>query len=495
MDSREVSIRNNDSADFEGVIRRLAALEEGLNQLHQNQERRDVTVNDELVKLHRTIIALLIEIDRPLLALEHCKSALNMRSGDPQLLRDFGDANTLAERYDDALDAYRALIGHDPDDQELHELLAGVHAVNGDVEKGRTVLRDMFYRLPLELRRRGEPNDPIILRVSGLDGTYCKIARRKNGRPRPSYRGGHFTTRYLLPRRGYTVVNWTIALDNINRRYDIPRHDLILNTIAEPDTERRSLQSLATYLEAHPSTPVINHPARVLETARENNCRRFSELDGITFPKTERVTRKDGDAKALVQVIEERGFAFPVILRETGTHTARTVALANTADDALRYFEDATGKEFYFIQFIDERVEEKYYNKKRMFCIDGELYPVVSHLDDVWNVHGGNRKTLMLQNPWMQEQERDFVNDPAGAIGKKNYAILRNLHSIVGLDFFGIDFNIRADGTILIFELNASMRHSNDHSRNFSYLQPHIDCISDSFAEMIRRRIAQGKRS
>lgn len=338
-----------------------------------------------------------------------------------------------------------------------------------------------------------------FLRVFGLDGTLCRLEEKPNARPRPHYRGGHFLTAHLLPAGRYRVVDWTVALDNINRRDDVPRHDLLLNTIADADTERRSLESLSRYLKGHPGVPVVNHPDRVLATARDENARRLAAVPGLVFPRTVRFRRDGASPGSVAARIGAWGLAYPVIVRETGTHTGRTVALVRNDADLIGYFARATGEEFYLIQFIDERFTgedgERYFNKKRFFCIDGRLYPVVSHVDRVWNVHGHNRLAVMTQNPWMQEQERRYLDDPMGVIGEKRYRALESLGGLVGLDFFGIDYAVRGDGTLLVFEMNASMRHSHDHARNFPYMRPAMERISRAFAAMIERKLGDTGRA
>ena len=323
-----------------------------------------------------------------------------------------------------------------------------------------------------------------------MDGTYCLLGVKRNKRPRARYRGGHFSTSYLLPKNRYRAFNWPIAENNINRRDDIPAHVLLLNTIADPDTEYRSLLALSEYLKSRREVPIVNHPDRVLETTRDGNDRRLNAIAGVTFPRTVRFRREGMAAGVVVARIGEMGFDYPIIVRETGTHTGRTVALVHDDAELTRYFSKSDGESFYLIQFIDERIDEgRYFRKKRIFCIDGRLYPVVSHIDRVWNVHGHIRLTVMRENPWMQEQEKRYLADPAGAIGAGNWRILERLHDLVGLDFFGVDYTVRRDGTLLIYELNASMRHSDSHARNFTYLQPYIDRITAAFGEMIRRKI------
>ena len=423
-------------------------------------------------------------------ALDYFHQALKDRPDDPALLRNMADALVMKGQYRKALPVYLKAASISPADQELHELLASVHDKLGEKEQGRRVLRAFFRAHPLEVWSEAENASPTILRISGMDGTICLLGAKRNKRPRAHYRGGHFTTTHLLPKKSYRVLNWTIAENNINRRDDIPEHVLLLNTIADPDLERRSLAALSQYLESRREVPVINPPDRVLETTRDGNDLRLNAIAGVAFPRTVRFRREGMAPAAVVARIGEMGFDYPIIVRETGTHTGRTVALVHDDAGLTRYFAKSDGADFYLIQFVDERLDGgRYFGKKRIFCIDGRLYPVVSHIDRVWNVHGHNRLTVMRENPWMQEQEKRYLADPAGAIGAGNWRILERLPDLVGLDFFGVDYTVRQDGTLLIYELNASMRHSDSHSRNFPYMQPSIERITAAFGEMIQRKI------
>lgn len=437
-------------------------------------------------------------------ALDLCREALRRNPDDPALMRDLADVLTMTRRYDEALVHYRAAAEKSPADRVLHELLCGAHVARGDEEKGRQVLRTFFRDHPTEAggeiqNAALENSRKILLRVFGLDGTLCRLEEEPNVRPRPHYRGGHFLTAHLLPPRRHRVIDWTVALDNINRRDDVPRHDLLLNTIADADTERRSLESLSRYLKSHPGVPVVNHPDRVLETTRDANARRLAAVPGLVFPRTVRFRRDGASPESIAARIGAWGLAYPIIVRETGTHTGRTVALVRNDADLAGYFAQATGEEFYLIQFMDERFTgedgTRYFNKKRFFCIDGRLYPVVSHVDRIWNVHGYNRLSVMKQTPWMQEQERRYLDDPIGAIGEKTYRALESLGGLVGLDFFGIDYTVRGDGTLLVFELNASMRHSHDHARHFPYMRPAMERISQAFAAMIEKKLRPPRRT
>ena len=54
-------------------------------------------------------------------------------------------------------------------------------------------------------------------------------------------------------------------------------------------------------------------------------------------------------------------------------------------------------------------------------------------------------------------EEAEFLANMPGFLGSTAMAALRQVHSIVGLDYGGIDFGINAHGEILLFEANATM--------------------------------------
>lgn len=456
---------------------RIAALEKKVNEQAS-----------DLASLHHDLAGMFLEMDQPRAAIAHAHKAVNGDRASRVFRRQLADAMALAGRYRDAADMYRALLVRRPADRVLNELLAACYYEVGDRGEAQAILQRFFNDHPCQAVVHPKDGRPVVLKMRGVERTGCRVTRGPRGHAMPSYRGGHFHTTQLINPAKFAIRDWVIAGDNIDAVKSLPSHDVMVNSIAEPDFERGSLKSLSTYLERSPDTAIVNHPDRILETTRDNNFRRIGALDGVTFPETARIERNGRSAKAMAAATNALGYGYPVILRETGSHTARSVTLARSRADAVRYFSRNDHDDFYVIKYYELRSEEGYYNKKRFICVDGALYPVVSHFDTIWNVHGKNRLTVMKGLPWTQEQERAFLGDPEAIIGVKNYKTLNGFYDLVGLDFFGIDFVVRADGSLFVFEVNASMRHSNDHSRNFPYMQPYIDRITRAFVDMLRRR-------
>ncbi len=391
-----------------------------------------------------------------------------------------------------AVKIFESLAAAAPENQEVHLNLASIfHALNRQ-DDARKLLVSFFAQCPTEFiaaddsaRKKG-----TLLVVSGFDKTYYKIGTRENGTFQRYRRGGHFMLKHLINTDPYDQYAYTISSDNISRSAPDVQYDLLLNTIADADTEYNSLKSLEVYTNEHPVAPIVNHPSNVLKTTRDQNYQRLNGLPGIRFPKTQRFFVGDKSVQTIMDEIEAAAFAFPLIIRETGTHTAVSTLLAYQKSELEAYLADVSGDSIYVIEFIENASAEGHYTKMRFFAIDGQLYPVVRHVDKVWNVHGGNRKTFMKNYAWMVEKEKQFLSDPASVIGEDTFALLQKLPDFVGLEFFGFDFTILGDGTVLIFELNPAMRHSFSHAKNSPYMRPHLQKISDAFQAMVDRKIA-----
>lgn len=388
-----------------------------------------------------------------------------------------------------AQQAYDYVTQNDPDDHGAHRNLSAILHTLGQADTAQDLMQKFYQRNPSEARplEAGQPARKLHV-VRGFDKTRYKLSPHKDGYRR--FRsGGHFMLKHLVNQDAYNIQRYTVANGNI---FDTPPEfdpPFILNTIADADTEHQSLTSLEAFLAAQPHIDVINHPTRVLATIRDNNYNRLNVQDGFRFPKTMRFSTIDKPAGATAKEIEDEGFSYPMIIRETGTHTASTTELIDSPAALAAYLERVKRDSVYVIEFIENASPEGHYSKIRFFCIDGQLYPVVYHVDQVWNVHGSNRKTFMAAHDWMVERERAFLQDPSSIIGESIYARLKTLPALIGLDFFGFDCTLMDDGTILIFELNPAMRHSFDHAENFPYMRPHLQAISDAFETMVDTRL------
>lgn len=386
-----------------------------------------------------------------------------------------------------AFDAYRRLVKHDRSNRLAHLTMAAILGHDGQLENGMGLMRGYFEEFPLD-SGRAAPERPLVLRMRGFHKTR-PIVFKSSGGFRPRLRGGHFTTQFLLLQPDFALRTYTIANDNI-MRVGIPiEHDLIINTIAEPDIEGRSLEAFTKHLEANPSAPVINNPHNVWHTARDRNYERLKDTDRLTFPETRRISFEKAEAPEVLRRVAELGVDLPFIIREAGTQTGRTTQLVTNVFELETYAKDGLDGDYFVITYRQILWNRKYFRKLRLFQIDGEFYPVVCHIDQVWNVHGGNRKEIMRTDEALMAEEKAFLSDWRSYVGPGNAEHLYWLAEVTGLDFFGIDFTIDNEGKIFIYELNPAMRHSFDHAKNFPYKMEHDLNTSEAFMRMVRSRL------
>ena len=437
----------------------------------------------------------------------------------PTAFRGLGLVLRTQEKYEEAAAYFRRALSMDSENARLFDLLGNTLVKLGELESAARAIERSIDLAPKRLRpfislsaiqramkkpqlarrtlRAGVRRTPIfirhclnkskarILRIRGVQNAHYTLGKSRDGRPKLKLRGGNFSNRYFWDQEDFTTINYMLLDNNLLKEQHLPKFDVLINTVADPDVESQSLQTLATFVHHHPDIPVINDPVKVMETSRDRIYQRLKDTPGIVVAKTIRVPADESQTENLVALLDKHKFEFPILARETGTHTGRTFFKA----DSLEEFENAAGKlagaEVYLAQYIPCPYRDGYFRKMRVFFIDGKIYPVVHHIDDYWNVHGSNRTNFMAENEWMIEAEKAYMADPEEYLGIAIYQRLQRLGEFVGLDFFGVDFNITEEGEILIYEMNPAMRHAPDHAQNFPYLLPYMDRITEAFQQMI----------
>lgn len=331
-----------------------------------------------------------------------------------------------------------------------------------------------------------------ILRLRGVQKAFFTLDHIG-----PAYEvkvtGGGFSTAHLMDLGRFWSIDYLVSHGNLPADRRLPSFDIIVNSIADADVEDDSLKTISDFAKMNPDRPLINAPDRVMQTTRDSNYRRLKDIEGIIFPKTYRHACGNFSLDELDRFVQAGDLSFPFLVRESGTQSGKSFDLVASLEALQGRLEKPIQGDYYLIEFIEEKFREKYFRKIRFFCIDGKLYPVVCHVDQIWNVHGFNRLQFMAANEWMVDEEKRFLSDPKGYLGKDIYDRIRSLYEIVGLDFYGLDFTVTGQGDVLIYELNPAMRHSFDHAKNFPYMGRHMQNISDAFNDMIVSRLGRLK--
>ena len=391
-------------------------------------------------------------------------------------------------RFEEAITGFRTLLATNPGDVHSMICLAATLGTVGQTRQANEMLQRYCQACPFspggEIRR----NRVSVMGLRGMrDADYT--LRKKAGKYSPRLRGGHFSTNDLLDTDHCNLVFHNIYDQTILQRKLTPYFDIIVNVIACADRMARVLDVAQQFVNAYPGKPVINPPALVMRTCRDENCQRLGSIDGVKFPLTVRAHYDGYSSSSLLELSLSTGLAFPMILRPTNTHTGNRVSLVCNQAEFTAYFQSTSGAgEYYVIEYVESADPDGLHNKMRVLCVDGRFYPVACLFSTKWNIHARDRYGEMLESAELQAREERWLADLPTALGAANMNRLEQVREVVKLDFFGIDFCLREDGSMLIFECNAAMRHNFSHARQFPYIRSHLEKVSQAFNTMVLQR-------
>ena len=271
---------------------------------------------------------------------------------------------------------------------------------------------------------------------------------------------------------------------------ELPEMTLVLNAIACADSMTPALQEIDSFITDRGLTSIINPPSKVLKTSRDANSKRLGDIPNIVFPRTVRLRRGAEPSKQFAETLHANELDLPLILRQSNTHTGRSVKLLTSEAELLEYIDDTPpNTDLYAIEYIDCKRDRPHHRKIRCFFIDGEFYPVACLSHDSWQIHSGDRYQVMDKNEATRKEERAYLENPERFLGESVFAGLHDIASEIDLDFFGIDFAPDGQGRAVVFEANAAMRHNYDHAKAFPYTRPHLDRVSEAMQRMIQSRL------
>jgi len=361
-----------------------------------------------------------------------------------------------------AKQAYRAALDCDPGCAPAHQGLALVLADEGDAEAAARH-RERGFRGQAIVRRpyRGTGSAPRVLLLV-------------------SARGGIIPTDLWLDDRHYDVT--AIYTDYADLTLPLPPHDLLFNAIGDADLCGEALRR-AVALCARSRQPLLNRPDRVLATGRADTATLLAGIVGVRTPEVR--------ALAPAAIRDLTDLTFPVLLRRPGFHTGQHFHRAETRAalmEALAGFERDGAETVLLIAYMDARGADGLARKYRVMSIDGDLYPLHLAISPDWKVHYFT--AAMAEDAAHRAEEQRFLDDPQAVLGSGGMAALRAIADRLGLDYGGIDFGLAADGTILVFEANATMvLIPPDPAPIWDYRRPAIGRTFQAAERMLRRRI------
>jgi hypothetical protein len=257
-------------------------------------------------------------------------------------------------------------------------------------------------------------------------------------------RGGNIPTDLWINDRLFTVH--AVYPEFYDPRVALPNHALVVNAIGDADLCAAALSRCPQVL-AHSRAPVINRPQRVQATGRAQIARRLGAIAGVIAPKI--------DTLHPMAIIEADNLVFPLLLRRPGFHTGEHFVYVASRNELPTAVGALAADELLLISYLDARGADGMARKYRVMFVDGIIYPLHLAISADWKVHYFSSQ--MAQEPAFREQERRFLEDMASVLGATAMAALRQICTTLDLEYAGIDFAVAADGSILLFEANATM--------------------------------------
>jgi hypothetical protein len=368
-------------------------------------------------------------------------------------------ANVLREQQDlsGARRHYEHALAIDPDLHEAHQGMAWVLGQLG--EEGAA-----------QHRQRGYVGHAVVSRAYRGTGTGVALLLLV------SVDSGNVATQLWLNDRHFAVT--AIYAEFYDARMALPAHALLVNAIGDADLCGLALDR-AEQIVARSVAPVINRPERVRLTGRADNARRLSSIDGLIAPVIHAFS------PAAVPTAAELGF--PLLLRRPGFHNGEHFVRVDTSAGLAPAITALGGNELLAIQYLDARGADGMTRKYRVMFVDGVAYPLHLAIASDWKVH--YVKSEMAHNAAYRDEERRFLEDMPGVLGARAMGALRQICSTLDLEYAGIDFGLASDGSVLLFEANATMivvPPSPDQM--WDYRRRAIDNVLQAATQMLLRR-------
>jgi hypothetical protein len=325
---------------------------------------------------------------------------------------------------------------------------------------------------------------PRVLFLKGVDDTSsAKVLIDSRGQVQLALSGGVNVDSFLV---GRGIEGAALLLAPVDRRprLHLERPSLLFNEISDADTHREALQRARQVREIFADLGCVNEPSRVEDSTRDRVAELLAGIEGVIVPSTRRFRPTSPDDVAGLW----RQTADSVLLRRAGQHGGvGTILLERPEDLAKLHAVALDGADYYVTEFVDYRSADGYFRKLRVAVIDGE--PFVRHqiAGTGWNVHMASR-TYGADDPLGREEASLldlFEQEWKPLIAERARTIAERL----GLDFFGIDCHVTADGELLLFEANATMNLLVNPAAAPNMWQPCIDRMLDALVTMIRRRM------
>jgi glutathione synthase/RimK-type ligase-like ATP-grasp enzyme len=261
----------------------------------------------------------------------------------------------------------------------------------------------------------------------------------------------------------------------------LPVHGVVFNAIGDAELCADALLAAERIL-SQSNAPILNAPECVRRTTRLENSQRLRKLTGVVVASTRAVARAD-----LSSAAAESDFEFPLLIRSPGFHMGSHFVQVQSREQLADSASQLPGDHLLLMQFLDARGTDGMTRKYRVMIIDGQIYPLHLAIGRQWKVHYFS--AAMGTEAAFREEERRFLEDWPAVLGPGAIAALLSVGTTLGLEYVGIDFGLRADGAVLLFEANATMVIAAPPvDPMWDYRRPPIERARRAARELVRTR-------
>ena len=423
--------------------------------------------NPEMAAAHLILGILHGELEQGAEAIQHLREAISL---DPMLKEahaSLGSIYLLTGQKEDAERFSMLALAIDPDMVAPHQNMASLLTESGRFAEARTHRDAAYGQQNLFIDTALAPRRRVLILVTA--------------------ESGNVPFKFLLPRDRYSRITWVIEYASEDQAGRLPPYDLVFNAIADPDLASPTQAPVERFLKAC-TAPVFNDPAQIRRTFRHLTRDLLAGLADVTTPRTLRVSADvqgpGGPGLAGLQaLIAEAGLTWPILIRPIGSHGGKGLTRVD-GPPGLASVQLARGLDHYLTAFHDYRSSDGVWRKYRMIFVDRRPFPYHLAISDDWMVHHGTAD--MPQRPERLAEELRFLEDPEAAIGAKAMAAVEAIGRRLDLDYCGVDFSVLPDGSVLVFEANATMLvHPEQADGPLAPKNPYVQRILDAFEAMI----------
>ena len=299
--------------------------------------------------------------------------------------------------------------------------------------------------------------------------------------------GGHTPTRYLVDDRAFEVLSLTLLSPD---EADAPlgavdpqtleEVDVVFSTLGDIDHDGGQFAA-ASALIARLGKPVLNPPAAIAPTGREQAPNLFAGIEGLVVPAVTRITA-EGLADMTIKA--------PVLSRPAGDHGGDNLIRLDDEAAKVAYLPDAPSGPLIVTRFHDFSSPDGHWRKYRLIFVDRQAFPYHLAVGDGWLAHYWRAE--MGRAEWKRQEEEAFLADWRAVFGPRAAAAADAVARRIDLDYAGMDCALTSDGELLLFEANACvLLHLDEPAALFPYKHRYVPPIRDAFTQLALRRAGQ----